>query len=65
MTILKVNKTSLLVVVFGRNLEDCIAFSLSENVLTSKILTSVLKANGDVFKGRVINVVRLHFISCV
>lgn len=65
MTILKVNKTSLLVVVFGRSLEDCIAFSLSENVLTSKILTSVLKANGDVFKGRVINVVRLHFISCV
>ena len=65
MTILKVNKTSLLVVVFHRNLEDCIAFSLSGNVLTSKILTSVLKANGDVFKGRVINVVRLHFISCV
>jgi len=65
MTILKVNKTSLLVVVFGRSLEDCIAFSLSGNVLTSKILTSVLKANGDVFKGRVINVVRLHFISCV
>lgn len=65
MTILKVNKTSLLVVVFRRNLEDCIAFSLSGNVLTSKILTSVLKANGDVFKGRVINVARLHFISCV
>lgn len=65
MTILKVKKTSLLVVVFHRNLEDCIAFSLSGNVLTSKILTSVLKANGDVFKGRVINVVRLHFISCV
>lgn len=65
MTILKVNKTSLLVVVFGRNLEDCIAFSLSGNVLTSKILTSVLRANGDVFKGIVINVVRLHFISCV
>lgn len=62
---LKVSKISLLVV-FGRSLVDCVAFSLSENVLTSKILALILKANRDVFKGRVINVVHLHFIlSCV
>lgn len=54
MTILKVNKC--LAGVWWTAL-----LSHAENVLTRKILTLILKANGDVFKGRVINGSMLAF----